>query len=237
MSSMLVFMKYAADAQPLDLGLGQMFSNFWKLRVHCRRMSASIRLIVVICVGMARDRFMEKTLHIRPATVSDAQDIAYVQVAVWNSAYKGLVPDALIERMTVADRAKGWTTILNSFAETGRGACFVAERDGAVQGFASCGAQRDDDLRADYAGEITAIYVQGDHQRNGVGRALMQSCAQAMTQMDLNGSALWVLSENESARAFYAALGAEFITERVETSADGAVSEVAYGWPARSDLA
>lgn len=180
---------------------------------------------------------MENTLHIRPATVSDAQAIAYVQVAVWNSAYKGLVPDALIERMTVADREKGWTTILNSFAETGRGACFVAEIDGAVQGFASCGAQRDEGLTSDFAGEITAIYVQGDHQRSGVGRVLMQSCAQTLADMNLEGSALWVLSENEGARAFYTALGAEFITERVEASADGSVSEVAYGWPARSDLA
>lgn len=179
---------------------------------------------------------MEQTLHIRPATLSDAQAIAYVQVAVWNSAYKGLVPDALIERMTVADREKGWTTILNSFAETGRGTCFVAEIDGTVQGFASCGAQRDEYLSADYAGEITAIYVQGDHQRSGLGRALMQSCTQAMAGMGLNGSALWVLSENENARAFYTALGGTFITERVEASADGSVSEVAYGWPARSDL-
>lgn len=180
---------------------------------------------------------MEKTPHIRPATVSDAQAIALVQVAVWKSTYKGLVPDALIAGMSVSDRAKGWTTILNSFADSGRGACFVAELDGVVQGFASCGVQRDEDLSAAYPGEITAIYVRGDHQRSGLGRGLMLTCAQALADMGLNGSALWVLSENTEARAFYTALGAEFITERVDQTPDGALSEVAYGWPTGRDLA
>jgi ribosomal protein S18 acetylase RimI-like enzyme len=233
MSSMQVFMKYARGAQPLALASRQMRSNY----MDCDDLAGTFGAGVVFWSRFDRNAVMNTAAHIRPAILSDSQAIAFVQVAVWNSAYKGLVPDALIERMSVTDRQKGWTTILNSFAETGRGACFVAEIDGAIQGFASCGAQRDSDLSVAYPGEISAIYVQGDHQRSGVGRALMQACAQALETMDLHGAALWVLAENEGARAFYAALGAEFVTERVDDRPDGALSEVAYGWPARAGLA
>jgi ribosomal protein S18 acetylase RimI-like enzyme len=180
---------------------------------------------------------MNTSVTIRLAALDDTHAIAIVQVAVWKSAYKGLVPDALIDRMSVFDREKGWAKILNAYAENGAGACFVAEIDGVVQGFASCGHQRDPELVEIYPGEISAIYVQGDHQRSGLGRALMSACADAMTRMGLQGAALWVLSENKGARAFYAALGGDFITERADDRPDGALSEVAYGWPARVDLA
>lgn len=180
---------------------------------------------------------MNTSVIIRSATLNDTHAIAIVQVAVWNSAYKGLVPDALIERMSVFDREKGWAKILSAYAETATGVCFVAEIDGVVQGFASCGQQRDPDLANEYAGEISAIYVRGDHQRAGLGRALMDACFEAMSDMKLQGAALWVLSANEPARAFYKALGAELITERRDDRPDGALSEVAYGWPVRADLA
>lgn len=107
--------------------------------------------------------------------------------------------DALIAGMSVTGRSKSWTTILNSFAERGTGACCVAERDGVLQGFASCGMQRDEGLKALYSGEISDIYVQSDHQRAGLGRALMQSCTQALADMDLKGMALWGMSENAQA--------------------------------------
>ena len=180
---------------------------------------------------------MTQSVIVRPATLSDTQSIAEVQVAVWRSTYKGLVPDALIDRMSVSDRAEGWTTILNSFAQSGRGACFVAEIDSVIQGFASCGGQRDDEFAHEYSGEISAIYVHEAHQRSGIGRALMGVCAQALTDMELTGISLWVLSGNDAARAFYTALGGEIITERVDDQPDGTLREVAYGWPGRADLA
>ncbi|RPE71024.1 ribosomal protein S18 acetylase RimI-like enzyme [Pacificibacter maritimus] len=179
---------------------------------------------------------MSKDITLRPATLNDTHAIATVQVDVWKSAYKGIVPDALIDRMSVFDREKGWTKILSSYAENGLGACFVAEIDGEIQGFASCGHQRDPDLEQDYPGEISAIYVQDAQQRCGIGRRLMKTCFETMNAMGLQGAALWVLAENQQARSFYTALGGELITQRVEDQPDGTLSEVAYGWPKRSDL-
>ncbi|MFT3977589.1 MAG: hypothetical protein QM688_10815 [Sphingomonas bacterium] len=41
---------------------------------------------------------------------------------------------------------------------------------------------------------------------------------------------LWVLRENDSARAFYDALGGLIVGEKAEEQAGGTLTEIAYGW-------
>lgn len=186
-------------------------------------------------------RSMTHEYLIRPATLNDALAIAEVQVAVWQSAYRDMLPEALIARMSVEDRRKGWTTILTSYAENGTGACFVAESAGVVHGFASCGAQRDEDLQDTHGGEFSAIYVMDSFQRRGIGCALMAACATALRDRGHTAAALWVLSENAGARAFYEALSGKVVAERLdnrpENGAGGGLDEVAYGWDSLSELA
>nr|WP_319250308.1 GNAT family N-acetyltransferase [uncultured Celeribacter sp.] len=189
---------------------------------------------------------MTTDFQIRPAVLQDATAIAEVQVAVWRTAYREILPGALIDRMTVPDREKGWIKILETYEETGRGAVFVAECEGRVVGFLSCGDQRDNDLTAMYNGEISAIYVADEMQHKGVGTALMARGAQALQKMghDAHGDrdgrgaragvALWVLSENAGARGFYEALGGTVVARRWDNQPEGAMNEVAYGW---ADLA
>ncbi|WP_460274659.1 GNAT family N-acetyltransferase [Celeribacter sp. ULVN23_4] len=177
---------------------------------------------------------MTERFLIRPATLKDALSIAEVQVAVWRAAYREILPDALIDRMTVPDREKGWVKILDAYEASGRGAVFVAEQEGAVVGFLSCGDQRDEDLRTAFPGEISAIYVAAPRQ--GIGSALMSAGARALIDMGHSSAALWVLTENAPARAFYEALGGAQAAERIDNRPEGGMNEVAYGWSALSDL-
>jgi ribosomal protein S18 acetylase RimI-like enzyme len=178
---------------------------------------------------------MTETFFIRPATHQDALPIAEVQVAVWRSAYRGLLPDALIDRMTVPDREKGWAKIIDSYEASGRGAVFVAVQNDTVAGFLSCGDQRNADLVNDFAGEFSAIYVASPRQ--GLGSALMARGAQALRAMGHEAAALWVLTENMPARAFYEALGGKQVAERIDTRPEAGIDEVAYGWDTLSVLA
>ncbi|WP_107816401.1 GNAT family N-acetyltransferase [Celeribacter persicus] len=178
---------------------------------------------------------MSETFFIRPATRDDALPIAKVQVSLWRATYRGIVPDALIDRMTVSDREKGWGKILDTYAASGRGAVFVAEQSGAVVGFLSCGDQRDADLAKAFPGEFSALYVSASRQ--GIGSALMAASAQGLLSMGHEAAALWVLTENAPARAFYEALGGTQVAERIDTRPEGGLSEVAYGWSALSALA
>lgn len=173
---------------------------------------------------------------LRPAVRKDARAIAEVQVAVWRTAYRDILPAALIDRMSVADREKGWIKIIESYETSLRGHVFVAEVDGGVQGFLSCGDQREEELAEQFPGEISAIYVADAVQRQGIGRALMGQGIKALTDMGHGAVALWVLSENAGARGFYAALGGVVAAERIDNRTEDSMDETAYGWTDLSDF-
>jgi GNAT superfamily N-acetyltransferase len=132
-------------------------------------------------------------MTIRPATADDARPIAQVHVASWRAAYRGLVPDEVLDRMSVDERAQRWAEWI------GVKTVLVAEADdGAVTGFAAASAD---------TGEIHALYVAPDHWRRGIGAALLAAAHQALIAAGRDQAVLWVFAENGPARAFYAAHG------------------------------
>lgn len=168
---------------------------------------------------------------IRPATTQDATALARVHVQAWQESYAGLLPDAVIAEHSIASRTLSWQRILAYAALPGSSFVCVAEMDGLIVGFASCGAQRDDRLRAEgYTGEITALYLLRSAQRRGFGRWMLAVLAQHLMARDHAAASLWVLEGNAPARAFYERLGGAVISRRVEGRADLAVADVAYGW-------
>lgn len=74
----------------------------------------------------------------------------------------------------------------------------VAEEDGAVVGFASCGESRD----APGEGELYAIYALPEAWGSGAGPALM-TAALAALRTGFETASLWVLEDNPRARRFY----------------------------------
>ncbi|SLN31592.1 Acetyltransferase (GNAT) family protein [Aquimixticola soesokkakensis] len=171
------------------------------------------------------------TLHIRSATPSDAQSIAEVQVASWQTTYARLLPRALIEAMTTGDRAQAWTKILTTFDEGGLGAGYLCEAAGKPVGFATMGPQRDSELEAlGFSAELTSIYLLEDMQRQGIGRVMMAQLAQAAKARGHDSLAVWVIEGNQVARDFYAALGGVLVHQRFNPEEPDAVGEVAYGW-------
>ncbi|OUS20731.1 hypothetical protein A9Q95_10590 [Rhodobacterales bacterium 59_46_T64] len=173
---------------------------------------------------------MKHIYSIRPASAPDAFAIATIQAGLWRPSYQGVLPDALIERMeNVGPRKQAWTTIFQHFEESGLGGGYVAEIEGGdVVGFGTCGPQRDEALRDEgYEGEITSLYVAQDHQRCGLGAALLRFIAADMNA-HAPAAAFWILDGNASAEAFFAQSGAVPCATR--TSEMGDISETAYGW-------
>jgi GNAT superfamily N-acetyltransferase len=76
---------------------------------------------------------------------------------------------------------------------------FVAEDDGSVVGFASCGESRD----AAAEGELYAIYALPEAWGSGAGRALMAAVLAALRTRSFATASLWVLEDNPRARRFY----------------------------------
>ncbi len=139
-------------------------------------------------------------MRIRTARPADAPAIAAVHVAGWRHAYRGRMPDALLDGLSVGARAAQWTKWLAAGSTT---RCRVAEVDGAIIGFASIGPARD----LDGIGELYAIYLNPERIGTGAGRALLADAAAGLRAQGFTEAVLWVLRDNLRARAVYAAAG------------------------------
>lgn len=119
-------------------------------------------------------------------------------------------------------------------ARTPKQVWLVAERDGAVVGFVLAGP-RDFDAGSDEA-EVYAIYVGDEHQRAGVGRALLAEAARRLDALRLLGLIIWVLRENAKGRSFYERMGGRAERERPFEIAGAQITETGYVWEDTSPL-
>jgi ribosomal protein S18 acetylase RimI-like enzyme len=152
----------------------------------------------------------------RRAGAADAQAIAEVHIAAWRAAYRGLMPDAYLGSLSVAQRTDFWTRTLS---RAGPGQIVVAELDGAMGGFAFFGPTRDDEPQV---AEIYSVNIRPEAWRRGLGRALCEYALREAQARECSAVTLWVLRENQAARRFYEALGyAADGVERVNTGLIG----------------
>ncbi|WP_328886080.1 GNAT family N-acetyltransferase [Streptomyces sp. NBC_00316] len=165
-------------------------------------------------------------LSVRPMTVDDCEAVATVRVRGWQAAYAGLMPQAHLDAMDIAEdaeRRRGF------FAEGNTVVNVVAERSGlGVIGWACYGPYRENGRRL-AGGELYAIYVLPEHIGTGAGRALMTEILTRATADGFPDLALWVLEENAPARRFYERAG--FLPDGAEEpfEVDGVlVPEVRY---------
>lgn len=140
-------------------------------------------------------------MAVRAANIEDVEAIAGIRVAGWRTAYRGLIEQAVLDRLDpVAEAA----TRRARWAE--RPPAAVAELGGVVVGFVlTCPYRTADDepgWTADPGdGEIAALYVAPDIQGRGVGRVLLKH---GLTELAAGHpvARLWVLAGNTRARRF-----------------------------------
>ena len=130
-------------------------------------------------------------MTLRPATIDDARAIAEVHVASWLAAYRGLVPDEVLDAQSVDVRAAQWDEWLHK----GETRTLVA---GGVDGFVTF---------RETSGEVAALYVAPDRARRGIGSALIDAAHAALHAAGRDEAQLWVFEANAPARAFYTAHG------------------------------
>ena len=155
---------------------------------------------------------------LRPARPADAMEVARVHVRSWQAAYRGLLPDDVLDGLRPEDRAARYTF---GSTDPAQPATLVAVVDGAIRGFATT-LPADDEVEPD-AGQLGAMYVDPMSWGDGVGRALIEAARGLLVAAGFGQAVLWVLSGNERAIRFY---------EQDGWRADGAVRrEVVWGVP------
>lgn len=166
---------------------------------------------------------MGLTIAIRPARPEDAPGIGAVHVAVWRSAYPGILSDLSLTGMSVSQQGAYYRTVIQR-----HGGVFVAvaAANEQVVGFTSVGRQRGSSLGD---GEIHTLYVLDDWRDGGIGRQLMRAGASLLAADGCRSAFLWVLSDNPS-RWFYQRLGGHAVAVGNTQVGGRTVSQTAYLW-------
>jgi GNAT superfamily N-acetyltransferase len=166
-------------------------------------------------------------MEVRVATVDDAEAVAAVHVRSWQHAYRGLIPDAYLDALSVERRRDIWSRILAE-ADLPRTGAFVLQSGLDVIGFIHVAPARDADLPA-CTGEVTALYITPSACGLGGGRQLLDTAKASLKAAGFTAAALWVLEGNLGARRFYERQGwTPDGTSKVDDRGDLVLLEVRY---------
>ena len=146
---------------------------------------------------------MRETLfQVRRARPEDAGGIARAWVRSWQVAYRGLVPDEVLDALDVEERRALWRERLEN------GECAFVVEDFGIAGY----------CRVVPPSGIASLYVLPERRRGGVGAALLAAALDELRPHSPHAT-LWVFTDNLPARAFYARFG--FTPDGAEQVDDG----------------
>ena len=140
---------------------------------------------------------------VRAAVPADAASIAEIHVASWRAAYVGIVPQTVLDRLSVDRRQQFWMQRLQSPDQT---RTFVAVAGGRVVGFAGTGRPASQTNPPGTA-EVETIYLLPAAWRRGIGRRLLSHAVDDLARRGFTVAILWVLTDNQRGRRFYEASG------------------------------
>lgn len=166
---------------------------------------------------------------IRQATEADADRIAELHVQAWQWAFRDLFAHEFLDGMKVNNRALLWRSAL----ETPAMRVWLAERDGALLGFASTNPSRDPGAGTS-TGEVGSLYVRKEIAGSGIAAALLAWATKDLHARGFQPLTSWVFEKDPRARRFFEKHGWAADGEaKVESMGGRNVREVRYSLQVR----
>jgi ribosomal protein S18 acetylase RimI-like enzyme len=137
---------------------------------------------------------------VREAVLADAENIARIHVETWQHAYRGQMPDALLDSLSVERRMAWRVQILREPASKSH--TLVAVDGEVILGFCDVGASREEGAD-EHEGELYAIYVAPCVMGKGIGSFLIDEGVRHLRAEGFTHATLWVLETNALSQRFY----------------------------------
>ncbi|AUS98388.1 GNAT family N-acetyltransferase [Clostridium thermosuccinogenes] len=152
---------------------------------------------------------------VRRADVNDAKALGEIHASSWKIAYKGIVPDSILDNISAYKRQKYFEKALSEGWEED----FLIFADDKAVGLMCIGRCRDED-KDDTYGEIWGLYLLPEYWNKGIGSYFINWGLNELKNRGYKKVTLWVLEENLNARKFYEKMGFKH---------DGTVKELTLG--------
>ena len=163
-------------------------------------------------------------MSIRPAKPADARAMARIYVETWQATYRGILPDAYLDTMTVGESEKALAREMGGAGVIS----LVAEADGGhTAGLITGGIERRRDCI--YGGEIFSLYVAPAYQRQGIGKGLVTHLVDRMNRLDIFAVKVQVLQANPYRRFYENLNGVLLACGRIRFAGTG-LPACTYGW-------
>lgn len=139
----------------------------------------------------------------------DCEAVAHLITLAWNETYRGIVSDEFLDQLyeNEAERARN---SLKFFDEDDHQ--FVLEKGDEIIGYMNLGISEDE--ASDKCGEIHAIYLLREYQKQRLGRKMIEAGMQELRDMGLKRMLIGCLDHNP-ANDFYLHIGGKYIRQRI----------------------
>ncbi len=145
-------------------------------------------------------------VSVRPAIPSDAPDFARIQLAAWQVSHADALGADILAALDVDAVAEQWrTTVATPPGQ--EFAVFTALVRDEVVGFCAVSP-----------GQIVALEVHPNYQRQGHGSRLLSASVDRIRQAGATTISTWILSDNQGRKDFFGSAGMAF-DSRVRTLA------------------
>jgi GNAT superfamily N-acetyltransferase len=160
---------------------------------------------------------------VRAAVAEDGPAMAATKWRSWRLAYRGILPDEFLGRLTVYPPAGYWIGRA-AVPPSNRHALFVAGARGTVLGLSAIEPSEPG------TSELKVLYVDPLAQRRGIGGALADAAIDHARTTGAERFRLWCAEGNAGGRAFYEATGwvPDGERQRFELEPGVAMDEVRY---------
>lgn len=145
-------------------------------------------------------------VSVRPARPTDVAEIARIQLLTWRTAYTGVVPAHVLDRLTAGEMAAPWAVAVTSPPSPQHHVLIALEQDQPV-GFAALGPADDDGHDPATTGLVSTLLVEPRWGRRGHGSRLLAATADLLRAGGASTMVTWVFDRDLASRSFYTSAG------------------------------